>query len=208
MPGSDPRTGCSGLLSPKVPQLTLSIKDSRSQLALRPSLSLRRRSHGVVKGGRFLPGGSEPLTTPWLCLIHNLKGEGPVPESLAEFFRGLVRKRAVRALLVVIAAPLIQLAPRVGQVEKDLSIQAFVAQSAVEAFNVTILNRPSRPDEVELHSSLMRPYIHRLACEFAAVIGGNRLRHAAHVIRRFICSTTFSPVWERSAYAHRHSRVY
>ena len=63
--------------------------------------------------------------------------------------------------------------------EEDLPIQTFVPQPAVEALDVAVLNRPAWPDEVELHASLVGPGVHGLACEFAAIVRSDRLRHAA-----------------------------
>jgi putative transposase len=46
--------------------------------ALRPHISFGRRRRRPVKGGRSLPGGSEPLTGWRRCLIHGGEGEGPL----------------------------------------------------------------------------------------------------------------------------------
>ena len=81
------------------------------------------------------------------------------------------------ACLIVVMAPAFQLLPYVRQVQEHLAIQAFVPESSVEAFDIAVLNRATGPDEVQLDTRLMRPYIHRLPREFAAVIGGNGFRH-------------------------------
>jgi len=57
-----------------------------------------------------------------------------------EFIRRSIRQRAVRTLLVVVASPLVEFSPCVGQVQENFHVQAFIAQPAVEAFDVAILD--------------------------------------------------------------------
>src|ERR1700722_9267019 len=47
----------------------------------------------------------------------------------------------MRSALIVVLAPSLDLAPRVGQVLKPVRVQALVAKAAVEAFDETVLRR-------------------------------------------------------------------
>jgi hypothetical protein len=80
--------------------------------------------------------------------------------------------------MVVVAAPVFQFFPSIGEMEKDFPIQTFVPQPAVETLDVAVLNWVSGPDEVELHTSIVGPGVHSLAGEFAAVVGRDRLGDA------------------------------
>jgi hypothetical protein len=114
----------------------------------------------------------------------------------------------VRAVLVIVASPMFDFLASIGDVEEHFPIQTFVPQSAVETLDVAVLNGMAWPDEVHLHSGLIGPGFHGPARELpplSVVMESGAPRNATS---RFICSTTFSPVWERSAKAHRHSRVY
>lgn len=57
--------------------------------------------HCCVKGGRFLPGGSEPLTQQWICFIDTLEGEGPSIARSRKFLRRAIRECGMRPLFVV-----------------------------------------------------------------------------------------------------------
>jgi hypothetical protein len=61
--------------------------------------------------------------------------------------RGPIRKRRVRTLMVVIMAPQGQFAACIGEGEEDFHVQALIAQLAVEALDVAVLDRPPWPDE-------------------------------------------------------------
>ena len=64
------------------------------------------------------------------------------------FVRRPVRECRVRPVIVLVMAPQGQLAASIGQGEEDFDVQAFIAQLAVEALNVAVLDRLARPDEV------------------------------------------------------------
>ena len=55
--------------------------------------------------------------------------------------RGSIGQRRVRAVVVVVPPPQMQLPAGVGQGEEDLHVQTLVAQLAVEAFDVAVLHR-------------------------------------------------------------------
>src|SRR5581483_7442421 len=48
----------------------------------------------------------------------------------------------------------------------------------MEAFDVAVLHRPAGSDEIEFHADAVRPGVHRLAGELAAVVGRDRFRRA------------------------------
>src|SRR5581483_2523092 len=106
--------------------------------ALRPYVSLRRRRRRRVKGGRFLPGASEPSTRCWRCLTYAGEGEGPTPDTADKLFGCSIGKAAMWARLIVIVPPAFQLLPCVRQVKEHLAVQTFVPESSVEAFDVRL----------------------------------------------------------------------
>ena len=67
------------------------------------------------------------------------KGGGKLHGRAGELIRRPVGQRAVRALLVVVVSPLVEFPSCVGQVEKNLHVQTFIAQPAIETFDVAIL---------------------------------------------------------------------
>ena len=75
-----------------------------------------------------MPGVSEPLTGLRACLRDGGEGEGPLPRHLGELCWRSIVQGTVRALLVVICAPALQLLTCIGQVEEDFSVQTFIAQ--------------------------------------------------------------------------------
>ena len=81
--------------------------------------------------------------------------------------------------MVVIMAPQGQLATGIGQGKKDFHVQALIAQPAVEALDIAVFDRLARTDEVQVHSVVIGPQIHRLTCELGSVIDGDRLRRAS-----------------------------
>ena len=55
-------------------------------------------------------------------------------------------------MVVIVPPPEMQLATSVGQGEEDLHVQALVPQLAVERFDIAVLDRLARPDEVQMHA--------------------------------------------------------
>jgi hypothetical protein len=57
-------------------------------------------------------------------------------------------QRAVWAVLVVVASPLVEFRSRIGQIQEHLHVQAFIAQPTVETFDVAILNGSARTNKI------------------------------------------------------------
>src|ERR1017187_6094949 len=96
-----------------------------------------------------------------------------------EFFRCQVAQGAVRAHPVVIDSPVFDGFPRIVQSEKPVLVEAFLAELAMEAFDVTVLHRPSWCDEVQCDLVLIGPLVQSLRGELGAVINDNPYWHAA-----------------------------
>ena len=76
--------------------------------------------------------------------------------------------------MVVIIAPVGQEAPGVGEPQEPVLIQALVPQLPVEAFDVAVLRRLARLDEVQLDAVLVGPLIQRPADELGAIVESMR----------------------------------
>jgi len=61
--------------------------------------------------------------------------------------------------------------------QKPVHVQAFVPESAVKAFDKSIVDRFARTIEYQFDSMTMRPCIKCFADEFRAVIDRNHFRH-------------------------------
>src|SRR5580704_2035433 len=90
-----------------------------------------------------------------------------------------IAQRAVRSRLVVIKAPALELLPDVAQVEEGFDVQAFIAKAPIKRFNIAIVDRLSRTDELQVYTVLVAPGVHRLACEFAPVVHRDRFRYSS-----------------------------
>src|SRR6185369_294609 len=62
------------------------------------------------------------------------------------------------------------------QVDENIVVQAFIAEFAVEALNVCVLNWFAGLNEPEFDAVLVSPQIKRLADEFRPVINGDYIR--------------------------------
>jgi len=110
-------------------------------------------------------------------------------------------------MVVVVLSPQRQLMASVGHTEEDLHVQALVAQSAVEALDVAVLDRSFWPDEVQVHRILIRPQICGLAGKslpLSTVMDCGAPRSA---IISSNTAATFSPLKQTSANNAKHSRV-
>jgi hypothetical protein len=90
--------------------------------------------------------------------------------------------------MVVIHPPRFDLAPRVLDRQELIGVQTFVAQLAIEGLDEAVFYGLPGPDEVEQHTSLVRPLIENAGSEFGAVIDRDRLRLAVlgdRAIERF-----------------------
>ena len=71
--------------------------------------------------------------------------------------RRLLADRAVRALLVVVLAPILQFFLRVRKAQEPVSVQTFRPEATVERFDKRIVGRLAWPREVERHAALVGP---------------------------------------------------
>ena len=74
----------------------------------------------------------------------------------------------MRAPLIVVARPGVDLGPRILDRRELIDVQALVPPPGVERFDARILDRLPRPDEGELYAETIRP-----------VLGGPRLTRGA-----------------------------
>src|SRR5688572_20200325 len=86
----------------------------------------------------------------------------------------------MRPLLVELPTPRFDLLPCVRQVGEPVKVQALVAELAVEALDERVLHGLAGPDEVQLHSALIRPGVERLAGELRSVVADDQFRRSAH----------------------------
>ena len=80
----------------------------------------------------------------------------------------------MRAHVIVVEAPTRDELPRFGQIQESMLIQAFVPESAVESFNVSILHRLARLDIMPSHPA-WNPPENGHTSQFGAVIADNDL---------------------------------
>lgn len=76
----------------------------------------------------------------------------------------------MRPIFVVVLTPVVDRLPCLSEGEKPVLIQTLLSQSAVEAFDESIVSRLAWAAELELHAVAMSPGIERLRDEFAAVV--------------------------------------
>src|SRR5579884_4328423 len=93
-----------------------------------------------------------------------------------ELFWRSIGQRAVWTHLVVIDSPLFDGFPGIVQRQEPVQVQAFLAELAVEAFNIAILHRPSRRDEGQLDLIVVSPLGERFRCELSAIVDDDPLR--------------------------------
>jgi hypothetical protein len=84
------------------------------------------------------------------------RGSGAFDTSFAG---GLLVQRAVWSILVVVLTPVFDRLPRFCKGQKPILIQALLSQSAVEAFDESIVCRLAWPAELELHAVTMCPVV-------------------------------------------------
>jgi hypothetical protein len=98
----------------------------------------------------------------------------------------------MRALLAIIN--FLSAGSSIGEGEEHLHVQALVAQLAVERFDIAVLDRLARADEVQMNTVLVGPVIQRLAGELAPVVDRDRLRRTAQGDDLIESGATFSPL--------------
>ena len=81
-----------------------------------------------------------------------------------ELLGSAISERFVRSKLVVVAPPILDDQPRMGKRAKLVLVKTFVTKAAVERFNVGVLRRFARVNEVQPNSSIACPAGHRDTC--------------------------------------------
>src|SRR6266404_5301377 len=98
-----------------------------------------------------------------------------VPLS-CELGRREIAERGVWTARVVVLAPAADSFPRIAQVAQAVEVEAFVAQLAVEAFDVAVLHRPARRDVLKSDALAYAPRVEVAAAELGSIIAAQRAR--------------------------------
>ncbi len=93
--------------------------------------------------------------------------------------RRAIAKSGVRSLAVVVLPPGRDLPPGIFEIGEDLSVQALVAEAALEGLHEGILRGFAGGREVELHASFEGPGVEGLRGEFRSVVGSDDLGKAS-----------------------------
>src|SRR5271170_4623011 len=96
-----------------------------------------------------------------------------------EFFGRPISQTAVRPEAVVVLAPRRNLPARVKQITEPADVQTLLAQPAIKALDVRVLDRFAWPDVHQFDPLLDRPSQKRPAGELRAVVAAQTLRRAA-----------------------------
>jgi IstB-like ATP binding protein len=78
---------------------------------------------------------------------------------------------------------------RIDQTDEPILFQALVTELPVEAFDVGVLHRFARLDEIEHYAVAMRPLLQHFAAKLRAVVADNRRRIAAAAHISCACAT-------------------
>ena len=78
--------------------------------------------------------------------------------------------------MIVVHPPPIHNVPRLRQVQQQLTIQAFITQLPVEAFDIPVLPRTARLDEQRLDARRSEPRLDRLASELRTIVAPDASR--------------------------------
>src|ERR1700753_324864 len=105
---------------------------------------------------------------------------------------------------VVVEAPGLDVMPSIAKAGKPELVQTLVSESAVEALDVGILDRPARANEVQAHAILMSPKVKGLACEFRPVIDHDDLGHAS-LAYETVKNSDHPKAWQRAVYLERET---
>jgi len=92
-----------------------------------------------------------------------------VPLS-CEHGRREIAERGVRTARVVVLAPAADSFARIVEIAQAVEVEAFVAQFAVEALDVTVLGRPSRRDVRKFDATALAPGVEVAAAELGPVV--------------------------------------
>lgn len=94
---------------------------------------------------------------------------------LPVFDQGQVAQRTMWPSGVVILAPGFDFLLGIMQVPKDMLVQTLFPKPAIEAFDMCIVYRLSRPNELQSNSSSAGPFIKRLTGELWPIIDLHQL---------------------------------
>src|ERR1039458_1347920 len=128
--------------------------------------------------------------------VFSTAGHGP---RFCKLHRRQVTQRRMRPDMIVVPLPVADLAPRVSQIQEPVLVQTLIPELAVEAFDVAILHRPARRDEVQLYSVLIRPPVQDLAGELRTVVDDHVLRFSSLLFPSFQHPHHAQP-WQRSVH--------
>ncbi len=85
----------------------------------------------------------------------------------------------MRTLFIVIYPPVFNNPLRLGQCREPVQVQTLFAEPTVEAFDIGILGRFSRINEVKLHTMIKGPAIQRPTPKLRSVVNGQYIRVAS-----------------------------
>src|ERR1700739_4003524 len=111
-----------------------------------------------------------------------------IAQGSAELSRCSVCKRTVGPLAVVFLAPVVERSPHIIQRAEPVGVQAFVAKTSVEAFDVSVLHRSSWLDVDQVDLAFFSPAQHATRCELRSVVGTHTLRLATVLDQPIQCS--------------------
>jgi hypothetical protein len=105
------------------------------------------------------------------------------PEFFGVIDRAQITQRTEWLICIAVSPPCFNLLAGIRQRNKDLCVQAFVAQSAVKTFNVGIVHWFARPYEVELDILLVGVSVERLGDKLAAIVDCDGFWQAGYFCR-------------------------
>lgn len=82
----------------------------------------------------------------------------------------------MRALCVVVDPPFLDDFSGLTDAGEPVLVQAFLAISSVETFDIGVLGRFAGIDEIQLHAVIIGPSIQRAPAQFRAVINDQDIR--------------------------------
>ena len=110
------------------------------------------------------------LESPAPAALYSLSSCPHLQLRPCKLCRRQVVQRTVGTLFVVIPSPTFDLSPRVSQAGEPVRIEAFVAQSAVEAFCVGVLCRLAGLNKLQPHPALFAPGRQRSTAKLRPIV--------------------------------------
>src|SRR4029077_10984387 len=102
-----------------------------------------------------------------------------IAQGSAELSRCSVCQRAVRPLAVVFLTPVVEGSPYVIQCAEPTRVQAFIAKTSMEAFDVSVLHRSPRLDVDQVDLAFFCPAQHAPRRALRSIVRAHALRLAA-----------------------------